>query len=284
MRLRFALALGLAALLVVGALVFRSPESDPEDALAAIPPPPLPTSGPTEAPAAEGAAVAEVPDTSDPYAHLIGDGLEAALPELVEQAKAGNDHARDAVLRGLEDPGNQARERSVLALGSIGDRSLTQRLEPLLSDRDPDVREAMVKALVRLGGPDAKPLLVDLVRDEDPDVVEDAMQALVSAEYTQAIGVIREVLANSSRPLSTYAASALRQLGDHESANTALAQVALGLDSSSAIVRREAIGEIRTIGGSEALAYLHQALADPDPALRRDVARAISAVTESLEE
>jgi len=213
---------------------------------------------------------------------LAGDELEAALPELVVLARAGNEDAFDAIRRGLSDPGNQARERSVLAAGAVGDRSVVARLAPLVGDPDSDVREGLVKALAKLGGPEAKQLLVDLAQDSDPDVAEDAMQALVSAHYTPAISAIQGVLARGDGKTAVKAASALRQLGDDASADAALARVARGLDSSSPIERREAVGDIRTIGGRQALTYLRRALEDSDHAIRREAARAIAAVSGSL--
>ena len=78
---------------------------------------------------------------------LSGDALEAALPELVKLARAGDEGAFDAIRRGLADRGNQARERSVLAAGAVGDRSVIAQLAPLVRDPDSDVREGLVKAV-----------------------------------------------------------------------------------------------------------------------------------------
>lgn len=276
---RVGLALATGASLIVGFVVYRwlQPGMPAER-----------TVGP--APASEAIA-RERPEpvearTGEPPVRsfdLAGDELEAALPELVKLARAGDEGAFDAIRRGLEDPGNQARERSVLAAGAVGDRSVVALLAPLVWDPDSDVREGLVKALVKLGGPETKPLLVDLAQDSDPDVAEDAIQALVSAHYTPAISTIQEVLARGNPNVAVKAASALRQLGDDASADAALARVARGLDSPSAIARREAVGDIRTIGGRKALTYLRRALEDSEQAIRREAARAITAVSKSLD-
>jgi HEAT repeat protein len=281
MRSRTGLLLAMAASLIVAVAVYRwlqpevTSERGSEPRASAAPMEPRP--GAQEPTGAESSA------TPDAAFDLAGDALERALPELVELSRAGNNNAYEAILRGLDDPGNQARERSVLALGAVGDRSALAALEPLVRDPDSDVREGLVKALVKLGGAEAKPMLIDLAMDVDPDVAEDAIQALVSANYTAAIPTIRDVLARAGPMLKVKAASALRQLGDHASADTALHQVARGLDSPSAIERRAAVADIRTIGGKAALPYLERALEDSELPIRREAGRAMTAVVKSLE-
>lgn len=265
-----------AIALVVGFLWLRpAPPAEPEPVAPEASEPAAPVEEPTSSP-----LIVEPED--GPGYDLTGDALERALPELVELARAGDEDAFDAIIDGLHDVGNQARDRSVLALGAVGDPAIIGDLEFLLGDPDPDIRETLVKTLVKLGGDEAKPLLVALVLDDDPDVAEDAMQALVSANYEEAIPQIREVLAEGDPHSSILAARALRKLGDDASADAALRDVAEGLLSERAMERRDTIAKIKTIGGKAALEYLEPLLEDPDPAIVREASLAIRSISDSL--
>ena len=85
--------------------------------------------------------------------------------------------------------------------------------------------------------------------------------------------------------LAAKAAETLRHLGDHASADSALAQIANGLQSPSVIERRATVRWIQQIGGRTALVFLQSTYEnDPDLAVRTDAGKALRVVTESLAE
>ena len=238
---------------------------------------------------------------------LLHHGNQAVEPLLAVLARHAPSHARawaanvlgelhaapalPALLRGLEDPDDEARARSATALGNLGDRSaVAALLDHLLADPAQLVRASMASALGQLGDPDVTGRLVHALGDpawwvrlRSVEALEhlgpQAEQALLTA-LDSGDGEIRRRAAVALERLGTAAVLAAR-VRNEENAGTAAAVLAKFssagardmmaelLAAPEESVRRVMLGSLRRAGRRDLAAEIARAaVADPDPSLR----------------
>jgi hypothetical protein len=151
----------------------------------------------------------------------------------------GESRGLDGLLRALEDDHEEVRAAAVEGLGRLGDPQAITPLLRTLSDSARFQRPRVVEALGRLG-PSVAPLLLEYVRQEPDD-------AVLAAEVLGMIGGAETVAG-----LTAWAAA------------------------DDPHLRAAAIGSLGSIGLDERTFYFAlRALADPEPAVRAQAARAL---------
>jgi HEAT repeat protein len=93
-------------------------------------------------------------------------------------AMADHPEALDALLKALDDPSAQVREKAALAVGFWPDASAGEALIRALTDPDAQVREKAAIGLAMRRRPGAVGPLIAVLRDSDPQVREKAAIAL----------------------------------------------------------------------------------------------------------
>ncbi len=174
----------------------------------------------------------------------------------------------------------------VAAAGGAAERPL----QALLSDPDPERRRAALALLARLGVPGTLPALAARVQDDDPGVAAEAARAVAAARGSPVHGTtvaeIRRALASGRPVKASRAARALAILRDADSVPVLIHLLDSGgelaeaaSDALTAItLQRLGPDAIRWIAwwrewrAAPRASWLFQALASPEPDLRRRAA------------
>jgi len=131
--------------------------------------------------------------------------------------------------------------------------------------KDTPSRVEAVMALDREPSPEVVELLVPVLDDDDPDVARAAKRVLGSLPSAGAIEALRVALDEAKKPDEQGALLEAVQLGGYESARPQVEQL---LGSSSADVRRSAIGALVQVGGPETAGLIRALCEDKDDDVR----------------
>lgn len=179
---------------------------------------------------------------------------------------------------GLKNPDAHERSRAVLALGSSQDHAGAVHAIAAVLRQDPDrgVRIDSTFALGQLGGPDATALLVEKAASTDESVVRvAALDAIETSRDPSAIpGVINLFRLNRGHDdvvAQIGASQALLKIGA-----PGVPQLLQALSDASPKVREAVVDVLGKIGTPEVADRLAALQADPDPAVQRAVAFALT--------
>ena len=101
----------------------------------------------------------------------------------------------DALLIGLDDEDRESRLAATQAVGMIGTKKATAKLQDLVSKSDyPDERLAATIALGLIGDKKSIPFLKDLLEDEEPNIQWDAAIALAKLGDISGVFIIENLL------------------------------------------------------------------------------------------
>lgn len=179
---------------------------------------------------------------------------------------------------GLKNPDRHVRSRAVLALGDSKDHAKSVRaLEAVLrQDADRGVRIDATVALGQLGGPDATAVLVEIAASTDEPIFRTAaLEAIETSRDPSAIpGVINLFRLNRGQDdasIQFEARHALLKFGA-----LGVPQLLQALNDSSAKVRMAVVEVLGEMGNPEVADRIAGLQADPDPAVRWAVERALA--------
>jgi hypothetical protein len=174
----------------------------------------------------------------------------------------------------------------IVAAGRVAEKPLVDTL----GDAEPERRRAAVALLSRLGASGAIPAIAALVQDDDETVAAEAALALAAARGTPVlaptVAEIRRALASGRPVKAARAARALSRLGDADSVPVLIqlldggGELAAAASAALSAITLQRLGQdsIRWIAwwrewrAAPRSSWLFQALASPDPALRRQAA------------
>jgi HEAT repeat protein len=181
---------------------------------------------------------------------------------------------------GLKNPDRHVRSRAVLALGNSKDHAGSVRALEAVLRQDPDrgVRIDATVALGQLGGPDATAVLVEMAASTDEPIFRTAaLEAIETSRDPSAIpGVINLFRLNRGQDdasIQFEARHALLKIGA-----PGVPQLLQALNDSSSKVRKAVVEVLGEMGNPEVAARIAGLQADPDPAVRWAVERALAAL------
>jgi cyclophilin family peptidyl-prolyl cis-trans isomerase/HEAT repeat protein len=233
-------------------------------------------------------------------------------PETARRIAIAEDQRRFAPdLEGaLADPEAAVRARAALAVGRLQDSTTVAALRRLLEDPATEVRREAVFALGQIGHRSARVALEGKLVDRDAEVVSLALEALGKLGDKAATPKVTPFLASSSAGLRATAAVALWRLADSTALEPLLARhddpepevrwrVLYALEKIVAPQRVVLIAAhhldqdadplvrayaVRTLGRQKsprAVAYLLQALQDPEVAVAVNAVRALQLIADT---
>jgi hypothetical protein len=193
----------------------------------------------------------------------VGDEARGHLTYLL--ARSTDPTAREALVGLLHDESFAARTSAITAIADEWPDQIVALVGPLARDRDSRVRFAVAKALVGSFDRKAIPLLVELLRDSSAGVRGTARESLDQLQYYFDSKLRWERLLSESGIDANNAAEAL------------LKQARSG---ATVEVRKAAIDSLGTLKVPEALPFLIELMADPDPTLAAAARAAITKINQ----
>jgi len=211
-------------------------------------------------------------------------GAAAAVPIMIEwlndndpKTKAvaadvlgdiGGSEATQALIRSLGDPDATVRQRTVKALGKIGQRgnaNIVTALIPRLEDDKADVRRETVEQLEQLGDRRAVIPLVAKFSDTSRDVRKTAVRAIGKLGDKSAVPALVRLMSDPDEDVRTQAVGSLGLLGATDALDALTGQLTAGSELFKTKVAY-AIGQIAPLpgagkAGDEALRRLVENLA-----------------------
>jgi HEAT repeat protein len=120
--------------------------------------------------------------------------------------------AREALLRGVEDPNHRLRQCALLGLRLQPDERLLSRAPSLLADRDALTASLAGDALIALGT-QATPALVKTLQDAPQSARLQAIRALARIQDPRSIPVLFKALDEDSALVEYWASEGLERMG-----------------------------------------------------------------------
>lgn len=241
------------------------------------------------------ALIVALADTSDDVRVAAAEALRnAARGSARVQARLARD-AVPGIVALLDDSQHvEVRRDAARILGSFGVAADSQTLVPLgraLQDPSPDVRRVAARALAEMSRRtiDVVPRLVDASRDSDIEVRRVVLGALAASEAPAQVAgptlvrglrdsaaVVREAVALG---LGQRTPAGLRALATaDESAAGAISALRVATRDAAPAVRLAAVTSLGLLADATSRLDLQRALADPDSAVRREAAHALTAL------
>jgi cyclophilin family peptidyl-prolyl cis-trans isomerase/HEAT repeat protein len=236
-------------------------------------------------------------------------GLSPAAARAIAIAEDERRWADGELRRYLGDRSPAVRARAALAVGRIQDSTSVSALLPLLGDAAPEVRREAVFALGQIGQRSARAALEARLADQDPATVELAVEALGKLADRAATPAVERFLADPAPARRRAAAVALWRLADSTALEPLIARhddpdpgvrwrvlyalekivapdrialvAAQHLDDDDGLVRAYAARTIGRQKSPRAVAYLLQALQDPEVAVVVNTVRALQAIADT---
>ncbi|WP_169314905.1 HEAT repeat domain-containing protein [Rubinisphaera brasiliensis] len=208
----------------------------------------------------------------------------AAIPFLIEIAEE-NDPSSTLIaiqalgrlkdLRALEVLANKSahsmatiRSHAIEAIGQLGESKGVRYLVKGLSDENIGVRIQSAIALKKMGDKRAADALVQALNDPDQDVLEHVIAALGACGDKAVVPHIIPLLDSSNNEICIAAAEALGRLGD-DGAVPRLCELLSNFDGDeNRAVRLKVLDSLRRLKHPDAVPYMVDLLADPQPEIR----------------
>ena len=184
----------------------------------------------------------------------------------------GTSIARDALLRGLEDPAPEARRTAALGLASAAEPSAGEALAAShASEKDPGVRAALLAALSSLGRPEAARAAAEIAKDEKAPAAL-ALEAVRDAGRRKDFEMLAALASPGRDPQVLLAA--LEALASPGAARL-VPRIADHLRHGDPSVRTAAVEALASVGGTDAASAATALLEDPRIELRSSAIRAL---------
>ena len=184
-----------------------------------------------------------------------------------------------ALCEAARDSVDSVRRNAVGALGRVGDGRIAPVLANALGDADAEVRAEAARALGSVAGHAAVVALSLAIRDVRAESRRRAARALVCIGSSTAVPVLTEALADRDPEVRYWCALALGQLRAPGTAHALAMALRAANDQACRLdvlgLRRMLIWALGETRSPVATPALHQALADPSPAIRTAAADAL---------
>ena len=181
-----------------------------------------------------------------------------------------------ALIDHLDDPDQAVGLYIAQALGDMATPEAFSDLRAALRSQDPKVRWRAAYALGELRDAAAVDGLSALLRDPDVLVQRTAATSLAQIGNRAAMTALVGVLGSPIPSASAASMTALESLGE-----TAVPSLIAGLDSSNALMRKNAATVLGYIASPRATAVLQLAVVDPDPAVQGEARWALEQIAKS---
>ena len=209
-------------------------------------------------------------------------GTQAKARSRLEQGGASATTVLTGILRDYSAPSDaELRCAAIEILGKLGPDAATAGpdLVNSLNDRDPHVQAVSIAAIpkVEISSKVAVPLLVDLLRTENSVVAARALSQY-KAEAAPALPELVALLQDTSQDVEARwnAARTIGKIGpEANSAVPVLIEMTRDKEPTIREHSAEAIGDIGSVVGQEAIKALVATLSDPVPRVRRDAVRSL---------
>jgi len=177
------------------------------------------------------------------------------------------------VLRMLQDPEPLVQDTAAEALVTIGDRSVIPPVSHLLTSPRPRVRQRALDVLGRLGDDSLTATISSMINDPDREVVKSAITALGNIQAPPSCALATRLLALPGEDLQDSLRVAFLNMGGP---SVPCLTGVLGTASGEPLTRAiYLLGKLKAV---EAVAPIIQRLHDPDPAVRRFAAIALTEI------
>ena len=241
---------------------------------------------------------------------VVGNDRAVAIQAVRALGLIGDQKAAPALLRLIRDPETDSHRRheAVLALGLIGGEGVVDTMIDLLASPSPEIRAAAVRSLARfdpegfvviLSGldPDAHwsvraslaatlgtlspeaalPRLRAMLQDADQRVIPAVLAALTSLRAPDGPGILVEHLTMDDPGVRAAAAAGLGELRPPGGGELLVEAYRFAQRDPTHVARVAALKALAEYGGGEVTALLHEALADPNWAVRLQAASLLNA-------
>jgi HEAT repeat protein/cyclophilin family peptidyl-prolyl cis-trans isomerase len=187
-----------------------------------------------------------------------------ALEAVSALGRAHDARAFDTLLDLVNDPWPTMRAAALESAASVEPDRFLFVIPSLGADRDWSVRAALAAILANLPADRVRDALVDLSADPDLRVRGPALTALVKVGAPDLAAKLFEALASPDFALRATAARLVGQSKPDGGVATLVAAYARGDTDATYVARAAVLEALAHYGGTEALATLHQALADKE--------------------
>ena len=187
----------------------------------------------------------------------------------------GSEAAIAALLTALEDPNNEVRGNAVAALRQIGSEAAIAALLTALEHPNNEVRGNAALALGQIGGEAVIAALLTALEHPNNEVRWSAAAALGQIGSEAAIPSLLTALEHPNNEVRWRAAMALGKIGGEVAA---IPRLLIALENADADVRRTAASALGQIGGEVAIPGLLTALEDSDDQVRWRAASALGEI------
>ncbi len=167
----------------------------------------------------------------------------------------GDDRARRALTKALQNPDEDVTAVAAIALGKLGKRSSVKYLSELVDSEHASVRCAAAQALGSVGTANAVEPLAELLGDEDWVTRMAAAAALGDVGSRKGVKPLIKALEDPEWSVRLHSAKGLGHISQKKQATEALIDV---LDDPHELVRREVAVALAKLGATEATEVLDE--------------------------
>ena len=190
----------------------------------------------------------------------------------------GDDRARNALTKALNDADERVVSAAAVALGKLGKESSVKYLAKLIKSPYSSVRCAAAQGLGHIGTASAVTPLVKLLCDRDWVTRMAAARALGQVGSRKAVGPLIKALIDLEWSVRLHSANALGQIGQKKDAHEALTQA---LEDTRDQVRRGAALALAKLGATEAIETLQEFTGTrQDDEAAKEIAEALASLSE----
>ncbi len=182
----------------------------------------------------------------------------------------------DQAITDLKHPDPKLRKLAIQFLEKGAPSVAIPFLEESLSDRNPDVRAQAILALIKLKDPDLNRLLKKYIKDSSPKVKIAALRGIFQSPEGIDLNILLQLLSDES-PWVRRKMATLLGWTQTEGVLPVLAELSKDPDAR---VRKAALFSLITLYPEESEDRLMEAMADPEPYLRKWAKRVLEKMTE----
>jgi HEAT repeat protein len=210
---------------------------------------------------------------------LVSDPVESIRQRTAQAlaARVGDDRARAALVRAVDDPSPSVACVAIHALRETGDPRARAALFPLLGSSAPAVRDAAEASLAEMHRGDVMPLLDQIMGVDRPELLAGGIRVLARIPDPSALPLLEHLLRSQHEGVRAATLAVLAKLPPDPATDAAIDGA---LDDPNEDVRRSAIEAIAASADERAVQRLRRVRVDPSAALRVELARSLSATPE----